>query len=345
MLRFALHLQAHWKNIMKDHPSRIRFAIAGMGRIGQRHAQIINNNPDAELVAYCDPVACTQFEFTGRNIAHFATLTDMYASGICPDVVNICTPNGYHAQHCIDALIHGSHAVCEKPMALTSADAREMIEASEQTGRRIFCVMQNRYSAPSVWLKELIGTKVFGEIFMVQVNCFWNRDDRYYRHGSWHGDAKLDGGTLFTQFSHFIDTLYWLFGDISDISARFADFTHGDLTDFEDSGMINFNFAQGGMGSISYTTSVWDANLESSMTVIGRYGSVKIAGQYMDRIETCTIKDVGMPDLPDATNINHQFVIQNVIDTLRGTSVPDTTAREGLKVVEIIERIYAEKRR
>ena len=78
---------------------------------------------------------------------------------------------------------------------------------SLEMSKTVFCVMQNRYSPPSVWLKEIIDNNVLGDIFMVKLDCYWNRDDRYYKKGNWHGDAKLDGGTLFTQFSHFIDIM------------------------------------------------------------------------------------------------------------------------------------------
>ena len=50
--------------------------------------------------------------------------------------------------------------------------------------------MQNRYSPPSVWLKEIVENKIIGDIFMVQVNCYWNRDDRYYKKGGWRGIIK-----------------------------------------------------------------------------------------------------------------------------------------------------------
>ncbi len=103
-----------------------------------------------------------------------------------------------------------------------------------------------------------------------QLNCYWNRDERYYKPNGWHGDALLDGGTLFTQFSHFIDIMYWLFGDICNIQAKFADFNHKSLTAFEDSGIVHFNFVNGGMGCLNYSTSVWDKNMESSLTVMRR---------------------------------------------------------------------------
>lgn len=83
---------------------------------------------------------------------------------------------------------------------------------------------------------------------MVQINCYWNRDDRYYSKSKWKGSKDLDGGTLFTQFSHFIDIMYWVFGDITNITGRFNDFTHNHSTDFEDSGVVSFDFINGGMG-------------------------------------------------------------------------------------------------
>jgi predicted dehydrogenase len=212
--------------------------------------------------------------------------------------------------------------------------------------------MQNRYSPPSQWIKDVIDRCLLGEIFMVQVNCYWNRDERYYKKGTWKGIQHMDGGTLFTQFSHFIDIMYWLFGDIDDIQAKFADFNHKDLTDFEDSGLVNFRFVNGGMGCLNYSTSVWNQNLESSLTVIGEKGSIKIGGQYMNEVEYCHIKDYEMPELPPSSPANdygaykgsaanHHFIIQNVIETLQGKSSATTNALEGLKVVEIIERIYS----
>ena len=188
---------------------------------------------------------------------------------------------------------------------------------------------------------------------MVQVNCYWNRDDRYYKGGdSWKGDAKLDGGTLFTQFSHFVDIMYWLFGDITNITGNFHDFNHNKLTDFEDSGMVNFDFVNGGMGCINYSTSVWNKNLESSLTIIGEKGSVKIGGQYMNEVEYCHVEGYEMPELAESnpandygaykgSAANHHYIIENVVDNLRGTTPVTTNALEGLKVVEIIERIYS----
>jgi UDP-N-acetyl-2-amino-2-deoxyglucuronate dehydrogenase len=330
----------------------IKFAVIGAGHIGKRHAEMIKRHDEAELVAICDIKPITEVDAEKFGVPYFNTTEELFNASIEIDVVNICSPNGLHAEHSLVALNQKKHIVCEKPMALHKQDCEAIIYKALQMHRNVFCVMQNRYSPPSAWVKEVVEKKIIGDIYMVQLNCYWNRDERYYKKGGWKGTADLDGGTLFTQFSHFIDIMYWLFGDIKDIQAKFNDFNHHGLTTFEDSGFVNFNFINGGMGAINYSTSVWDTNLESSLTVIGSKGSLKIGGQYMDKVEYCHIKDYKMPELA-ATNPandygaykgsanNHGYIIDNVIDTLKGRNTITTNALEGLKIVDIIERIYS----
>ncbi len=331
---------------------KIRFGIIGCGHIGKRHAEMIRRNSESELVAMCDIKNEADLGLESLNVPFFKSADEMLNSDLEFDVICICSPNGLHAEHTLKALDKKMHIVIEKPMALTVAACEKIIFKSLQVSRQVFCVMQNRYSPPSVWIKEVVESQIIGNIFLVQLNCYWNRDERYYNGKNWKGTADLDGGTLFTQFSHFIDIMYWLFGDITDINAKFNDFTHNESTAFEDSGMVNFNFVNGGLGCINYSTAVWDNNLESSITIIGENGSVKIGGQYMNEVEYCHIKNYSMPQLPPVnpandygtykgSAANHHYIIENVVDTLKGRTTATTNALEGLKVVDIIERIYA----
>ncbi len=330
---------------------KIKFAVIGCGHIGKRHAEMILRNPDAELVGLVDIRSRQDLNIENYDVPFFNSLDALLNSDLDIDVVNIATPNGYHAEMAIEVLNSGKNVVIEKPVALNKSDAELIINTSLKVNKLVFAVMQNRYSPPSVWIKDLIDTKVLGEIYMVQLNCYWNRDERYYKSDSWHGKKELDGGTLFTQYSHFIDILYWLFGDIKNIQSKIRDFNHTNLTEFEDSGIVNFEFINGGIGCINFSTSVWDQNLESSMTIIAENGSVKIGGQYMDKVEVCHIKGYEMPQLKPTnpgndygsykgSAQNHNYVISNVVDVLNGESSITTNALEGLKVVEIIERIY-----
>lgn len=334
---------------------KIKFAVVGCGHIGKRHAEMIDRNDECELVALIDPKGKELLNINQYDIPFFSSLEEFLQSGIEADVINIASPNGFHAQQAMQCLEARKHIVVEKPMALTKQDAEKVIFKALHVHKHVFAVMQNRYSPPSVWIKDLIESNKLGKIFMVQLNCYWNRDDRYYKPDSWHGKKDLDGGTLFTQFSHFIDIMYWLFGDIENIKSKFNDFNHQHLTDFEDSGFVSFDFVNGGMGSLNYSTSIWNQNLESSMTIIAEHGSVKIGGQYMDKVEYCHVKDYTMPELAPTnpgndygaykgSAQNHHYVIENVVDTLKGRNTITTNALEGLKVVDMIERIYALKK-
>lgn len=335
---------------------KIRFAVIGCGHIGKRHAEMIKRDIGAELVALCDIRPKEELGIEDYDVPFFASLNEMLHSGLEIDVINICTPNGLHAEMAIQTMKSDHHVVIEKPMALTLQDAEKVAYTSFRFRKQVFCVMQNRYSPPSVWIKEMVDSGKLGKIYMVQLNCYWNRDGRYYKPGGWHGDAKLDGGTLFTQFSHFIDIMYWLFGDICHVQAKFADFNHHSLTDFEDSGLVTFDFVNGGMGCLNYSTAVWDKNMESSMLIIAENGSIKIGGQYMNEVEYCHIKDYVMPELPPTnpgndygpykgSAQNHNFVIRNVVEVLSGEQGKQitTNALEGLKIVDIIRKIYALK--
>ncbi len=335
--------------------NKIKFAVVAMGHIGKRHAEMIKRNPDAELIGVCDIKTAEDCNFNDANIPFYQSLEGLLENTKDADVINICTPNGLHAQMAIQAIEYGAHVVIEKPMTLTRVDAEKVIHKSLEYNKNVFCVMQNRYSPPSVWLKEVIENRLLGKIFLVQINCYWNRDERYYTPATWHGTTDLDGGTLFTQFSHFIDMMYWLFGDITNVQGTFADFNHKHLTGFEDTGIINFDFLNGGKGSFNYSTSVYNKNLESSITIIGEKGTVKVAGQYMNEVVYCDIKGYKMPELAPSnppndygaykgSAQNHHYVIQNVVDKLKNGKTISTNALEGMKVVDIIERIYSLKK-
>jgi UDP-N-acetyl-2-amino-2-deoxyglucuronate dehydrogenase len=309
---------------------------------------------NTEIVGLCD-INPAAIPANTADIAPFFQDYRVLLQQTSPDIVCVCTPNNLHAPIALAALSANAHVIIEKPMALRKTDCEALIMKALQVQRHVFCVMQNRYSPPAAWLKTCVESGILGQLFMVQINCYWNRDDRYYANNAWKGKRSSDGGPLFTQFSHFIDLLYWLFGDIAVQHTRFHNYNHTHSTDFEDTGIVQFQLVEGGgMGCINYSTAVWDANLESSITVVSENGSLKIGGQYMDKVEYCHIKNYKMPILPDilppndygaykGSAANHHFVFENVLQTLNGAATATTNAVEGLKVVDIIERIYTSR--
>ena len=329
---------------------KMKFSIVGCGRVAQRHALHIHTLGD--LVAVCDVIEEKARDLAGKyGAAAYPSIGELLQNTPAADVVAVCTPNGLHATHTITALEAGFHVICEKPMALTVSDCEAMIRAAAKAERKLFIVKQNRFNPPVMAVKKLIDEGRLGTIYSVELNCFWNRDRSYYE-GSWRGTKALDGGTLFTQFSHFIDLIHWMVGDIREVQGYIANRAHGDSIEFEDTGVITTRFHNGAIGTINYTVNSHRRNMEGSLTLFGEKGTVKIGGQYLDRLEYQDIRDyvIGALDPGNPPNdyggyqgsmSNHDKVYQNVIDTLLGKGTIATDGFEGLKTVEIINMIYS----
>lgn len=330
---------------------RITFGIVGCGRIAQRHAEHISTM--AHLQAVCDtkPERAKDLRAKyGCNV--YSNIDELLASEKKIDVVSICTPNSFHAEHSIKALSAGKHVLCEKPMALTAADCRRMIGEAEKAQKHLFIVKQNRFNPPIVAMKKAIDEGRLGKIFSVQLNCFWNRNDRYYQESDWKGKKALDGGTLYTQFSHFVDLLYWMVGDVVDVKALTRNFAHPGTVEFEDTGVVLLQFENGAIGTINYTVNCFKKNMEGSITLFGEKGTIKVGGQYLNVLEHQSIDAYEIKDVPQSAPANeygfyqgsmsnHDKVYANVIDVLSHNAPIATGGEEGLKTVEIIERIYA----
>lgn len=332
----------------------LNFAIVGCGRIAQRHAEHIQ--AVGKLLAVCDTDAGKCAAFADKYKAKaFSGLEDMLREMPGIDVVSVCTPNGLHAEHSIKALKAGYHVLCEKPMALTVSDCAAMINTAERANKRLFIVKQNRFNPPVEAVKKLIDEDRLGKIYSVQLSCFWNRNEDYYRN-SWKGTKDLDGGTLFTQFSHFIDLLYWFLGDVESVAATTGNFHHQGLIEFEDTGMAILKFVNGSIGTVNYTVNAYKKNMEGSLTLFAEKGTIKIGGQYLNELEYQSLEGSAVGNLPPGnppnnygqyfgSMSNHDKVYQNLVSVLGGQGTIATSGMEGLKTVEIIEKIYRQAKK
>ena len=329
--------------------SKIKFAIIGCGRIAQRHAEHISNR--GELVAVCDVVKEKADKMGKEYDANvYYSVEDMLKTEKDIQVASICSPNGLHAEHAIKSLQAGVNVLCEKPMAINVYDCGEMIKAAEKTNRRLFAIKQNRFNPPVEAVKKALDEGRLGKIYSIQLSCFWNRNPDYYQN-SWKGTLKLDGGTLYTQFSHFIDLLYWMIGDVKNVNAMMANYAHKGIIDFEDTGVVILEFHNGVIGTINYTVNSFQKNMEGSLTIFGEKGTVKIGGQYLNELEYQNIDGYKIENLPEGNRANnygnyqgsmsnHDKVYDNLIEVLKNGASISTNSFEGLKTVEIIEKIY-----
>jgi UDP-N-acetyl-2-amino-2-deoxyglucuronate dehydrogenase len=331
--------------------SKINFAVIGCGYIGKRHAEHISNL--GNLVAVCDINEGKAVQLSNYyNCKRYLSIDTLLDNSENIDVISICTPNGLHSEHTIKALCKNNHVVCEKPMALRSSDCKQMIKASKEHNKLLFIIKQNRFNPPIVALKKIIEEGRLGRIINVQLNCFWNRTDAYYLESDWKGNKTLDGGILFTQFSHFIDLLYWLVGDVNRVYSIAKNFLHPDTIEFEDSGVVALEFDHGAIGTINFTINSFNKNMEGSITIFGEKGTVKVGGQYLNVLEYQSIDNFVISDIPESrpaneygfyqgSMSNHDKIYENVIYVLNNNGEIATTGEDGLKTVEIIEKIYS----
>lgn len=331
----------------------LRFGLIGCGRIATRHAEIIQQH--GKLLAVCDidePKAISMAATYGAT--SFTSHTQMLeAMAGQLDVVVVCSPNAFHPIHSIDSLRHGCHVLCEKPMAFTRQDANAMMQAAMEAGKHLWIVKQNRYNPPVMAVKKLLTAGKLGKIYNVQLNCFWNRPDEYYQQ-SWKGSLNLDGGTLYTQFSHFIDLLVWFFGPFHPGYVQLANLNHQNTIEFEDTGIVVGEFTCGALGNIHYTVNAYRQNMEGSFTIFGEKGTIKIGGQYLNELDYQQLENEPITGLPSGnppnqygnytgSMSNHPLVYDAIVGELlqNGNAQLLNTSAEAAEAVAVIENIYS----
>lgn len=331
--------------------TKLKFAIVGCGSIGKRHIAVLDAEPEAEIIAICDTDLTKANEqsnlYNGIKVYNDYNLM---LNEIDADIINVVTPHHLHADMTIDALNKGFHVLVEKPMALTTIDCARMNEAAIENKKNLWVVKQNRHNVPIRLAKEALQHNRLGKVFMVKCDILWNRYQGYYDESPWRGKKQFEGGALYTQASHFIDLLVWWFGDV--VNAKTIMETQNHQIETEDSGISVIKFKNDTIGNLIWTTCVYNKNYEGSITIIGEKGTIKIGGQYLNKIEYWDVEGFPLPegiefsDKPNAygkyqgTSSNHDKVIKSIISQMKGRSFETVDGVEGIKSIHAIEMLY-----
>lgn len=328
----------------------IKFAVVGIGSIGKRHIAVLDADPECSIAAICDTdeERCRE-QAELYNIPYFTDYHEMLDK-VDADVVNVVTPHALHADMTVEALRKGFHVLVEKPMALSVKDCQRMVDAAESSGRKLWVVKQNRYNVPIRLAKDAIDKGRLGKIFMIKCDILWNRYQGYYDDSPWRGKIQEEGGALFTQASHFVDLLVWWCGDVEGVQGMAETQNHNIET--EDSGAAVLKFSSGTIGSLVWTTCVYNKNYEGSITIIGEKGTIKIGGKYLNKIEYWDVEGyplqegIEYTDKPNSygkyqgTSSNHDKVIHALVNYLRSGKDNIVQGAEGMRSIHAIEKIY-----
>lgn len=303
------------------------------------------------LVAVCDIVHNKAEAFGLKyHCAAYLSYQEMLENEQA-DITVVCTPNGLHAEHSIAALQKNMHVLCEKPMALRVQDCTAMIKAALSAKKKLFIVKQNRFNEPVQAVRDALLNDKIGDIISVQLNCFWNRGTRYYEESNWKGTLNMDGGILFTQFSHFIDLLFWFLGDVEHVKSFTKNYMHQSSTDFEDCCVALMQFKNGAIATCHFTTCAHYRNMEGSITLFGTKGTVKIGGQYLNLLEYQQIQGFQLEESMDTgkpndygyyigSMSNHDKMYHYMFTTITDDAPMPTSTYDALKTVELIHKIY-----
>ncbi|WP_288096172.1 Gfo/Idh/MocA family oxidoreductase [Hydrotalea sp.] len=329
----------------------VKFILVGCGNIGVRHAALMHQFGKLEGVCDVDESKAKQLA-EQYHCKAFGCLNDLLTACKNAAVLVICTPNALHAPQAIQGLHAGFHVLVPKSMAISALHCRAMIDAASQAGKLLMVVKQNRFNPPVLAVKHAIEQALLGKIYSVHLNCLWYRDEAYYMQSKWRGTKQLDGGILFTQFSHFIDILLWFMGsDVKVVAASAANLAHQNIIEFEDTGVAQLQFANGALGSIHYSINAFQQNAEGSILLNAENGIIKIGGKYLDNIAFQTLKhgDIACTETSAEANDygsyqgsirNHDKVYAHFIEILLHNKASIIQNEEAMQTVALIESIH-----
>jgi UDP-N-acetyl-2-amino-2-deoxyglucuronate dehydrogenase len=331
---------------------KVKFALVGCGRIAANHFGAIEKHADrCELVDICDVSPEVRKATVERTKATpHESLTAMLEKTDA-DCVILTTPSGLHPSQAIQVAKSGRHVLTEKPMATRWKDGRDMVDACDAAGVRLFVVKQNRRNATLQLLKRAVEEGRFGRIYSVAINVFWTRPQDYYDSAKWRGTWEFDGGAFMNQASHYIDLLDWIIGPVESVMAFTG--TLARHIEVEDTGVAALRWRSGAVGTLNVTMLTYPKNFEGSITVLGEKGTVRIGGLAVNEIQHWEFADKRPEDenvkqanyeTTSVYGFGHPLYYDNVIKTLTGEAEPETDGREGLKSLELLIALYLSAR-
>lgn len=333
----------------------MKYALIGCGRIATNHVKAVLNNR-LEFVAACD-IELDNIETllakhdlqNDKSIKRYSDYKLMITENPDLELVAIATSSGIHAEIALYCIDHGINVIIEKPIAMSMADAEEIIRRSAAKGVKVSACHQNRFNVAVQKMRKAVETGRFGKLSHGSIHVRWNRNKDYYTQASWRGTWAEDGGCLMNQCIHGIDLLRWMMGNEVDSVYGVTRQQQHDYLEAEDVGMAVVTFKNGAIATIEGTTNVYPKNLEETLFLFGENGTVKLGGKSTNNIDVWDFADETEADqankgLEEATsNVygnGHTSLYADMIDAINNNRTPYVDAVAGRNALEMILAIY-----
>ena len=331
----------------------MKYALIGCGRIAVNHIKAVVNN-ELEMIAVCDLIPIhidILFEKTGydRPVERYADYKEMIDRHPELELVSIATDSGVHAEIALYCIDRGINVIVEKPIAMSLADADEIIRRAEEKHVKVSACHQNRFNIAVQEMRNAVEDGRFGRVSHGSIHVRWNRNKAYYEQATWRGKWASDGGALMNQCIHGIDLLRWMIGDeVEEVYGATRQQYH-DYLECEDIGMAVVKFKNGAIGTIEGTVNVYPKNLEETLYMFGENGTVKLGGTSCNNIDVWNFADADERDaertgLQEATsNVygnGHTSLFADVMDAIQNDRNPYVDAIAGRNALEMVLAIY-----
>lgn len=343
---------------------KLKIGIIGCGSISKEHIGAYSRHPDAELYALCD-INPVQLKKAAEACGVARTFTDMADMLALPelDAVSICTWNSAHAECAIAALEAGKHVLCEKPMALCTAEALQMEAAAQKAGKLLMIGFVRRFGNDCEIVKDFIDAGDLGELYYSKATYLRRNGNP----GGWFGDkARSGGGPLIDLGVHVIDLVRYLMGNPRPVSVYGATFqklfdrkniklfggyasegrSDQDICDVEDlaAAMIRFD-----NGAVLHIEASFSLNIKQDTGTIELFGT-KGGASLSPELELYTERngyliDVGLAH-PTALDFNGLFdkEIAHFIDCIQTGAACRVPAKDGVSIMRILDAVYESAR-
>jgi len=330
----------------------MKFGIVGLGWPGQQHVRAISELEDvAMLSAVCDMDVEKLKEFEGK-CATYSNIDEFFAEADM-DAVVLAVPHHIHASLTVRALHAGLHVLIEKPMARTSEECRQMIEAAERNNRTLMVAQNWRYTPWCVAAKEIVESGELGSIQAIRTEWLLNFRPSFPK-GSWIYNGELAGGGAITSLAiHNVDALRFIIGEVEEVYTNQLYTDDWSTNDAENWAMVQFTFENGALGHLFTGYTPFYPHDNGMLHVYGEKGTM-FFGQYQGETGLW-IRSAKRSEDPaasyervDVTGLAPGLVghaqtnqLKHFIDSVNEGTLPESDGREIIKTIELVERMYA----
>ena len=328
------------------------FGLIGAGLVSAFHGDAINAVEEAELVA------CTDFNterletFCAEKGCEAAESMEAMFADERIDVINVLTPNAYHAQCAIPAMEAGKHVIIEKPPEMTLQKVDQMIAARDANDVKCAISLQVRFRKPIEAIKAAIESGRFGKLLHGDAYMKWFRATDYYLMDDWRSKREEGAGVTIQHAFHYIDLLHHLMGEVDSVRAQMYNLAHPEV-ELEDTLLAFIDYSNGAKGVVQGSTALWPGT-DVRIEINGENGTAVMQGERIvvwdfrdEQPDDDDIRSVGSEETKTAAGgaadfayFEHMYMVEDMLNAIKTGGSPRVTLESSRGSLELALAMY-----